>query len=110
MLELSTMKLSRICLFSSLIFFGLSVLLMDSVDAESPNNEAEIKEQLNEEQIDRNSANEESQPVKLELNLTEFKRFPVLLWDTNNNDLGNFFNSNLGDYGQKIIIEYRFDL
>ena len=106
---LDNMKILKIFLSSGLIFLTLSILLIDSVDAESPaNNEAE-NERLNEEQINNNSANEESQPIKLELNLTEFKPFPVLLRDTNNNDLGDFFNSNLGDYGQKIIIEYRFD-
>ena len=107
---LYTMKVLKIFRSSSLIFIGLSILLIDSVDAESPaSNEAE-NERLNEEQINNNSANEESQPVKLEINSIELEPFPVLLRDTNNNDLGNFFNSHIGDYGQKIIIEYRFDL
>ena len=106
---LYTMKVLKICLLGSLIFLGLSILLPNSVDAESSNNEAEINEQLNEEQINDNSANRESQPVKLEINSIQLQPFPVRLRDINNNDLGDFFNYNLGDYGQKIIIEYRFD-
>lgn len=106
--RLYTMKVRQVFLFSSLIFLALSILLIDSVDAESPNNEAE-NEQFNEEPINDNSANEESQPVKLELNLTKFKPFPVLLRDTSNDDSDDFFNSHKGDYEQKFIIEYRFD-
>ena len=108
--ELYTMKVLKICLLSSLIFLSLSIFLLNSVDAESPsNNEDEINDRFNDENINKNSTYEDFQPVRLELNSIEFKPFPVLLRDTNNDDSGDFFNSNLGDYGQKIIIEYRFN-
>ena len=89
---------------------SLFVLLLNFVRAEtSSNNEDEIKERSNEQNNDNISTDRESQTTQLQLNVTESKPFPVFLRDTDSNNSNDFFNSNLGDYGQKIIIEYRFD-
>lgn len=100
----------KICSLSIVTFLSLFVLLLDSVRAEtSSNNEDEIKKRSNEQNINNISTDRESQTIQLQLNFIKSKPFPVFLRDINNNNSNDFFNSNIGDYGQKIIIEYRFD-
>ena len=79
-----------------------------SVFAESVSNmeESEIKKRPENEIIENNSANSR-QFLPVEIELDEIKLKPFLVGFRERNNLDDFANLQKGDYGQKIIIEYR---
>ena len=90
------------------IFFVCYSCFCGSVLAESTPDveESEIKKPPLEETRQNNSLNsQEPLPVEMELEETKIKPFPVGFRESNN--LDDFANFQKGDYGQKIILEYR---
>ncbi|VEP11925.1 exported hypothetical protein [Hyella patelloides LEGE 07179] len=107
------MKIRKKFLFRGLIFVSFSILFFTPANAEyKPNiGDTEIQNQSNDEPMNNyNLRNrQEFQPIKLEINNTKLKPFPVLLRDSINSYSGGFNNYHTGDYGQKLILEFRIN-